>query len=131
AATPQEGAATPQEGAALPQLLQPFPQLFEQRLQPLLQEKSRSSRQGLWQWLLPQPLLQPLLHDGAAAHVGYAAAQVGAAAAQVGAAFTQLGAATPQEGAAQLGAAFAHPLPQPFPQPDLQLWQLRMRSSKV
>jgi hypothetical protein len=83
--------------------------------------------------LLPQPfphLSAP--HDGAAAHVGDAAAQVGAAAAQVGAAFTQLGAATPQEGAAQLGAAFAHPLPQPFPQAGLQHFlQLRMRSSKV
>ena len=130
AATPQEGAA--QLGAALPQLLQPFPQLLLQLLQPLLQllqAKIRSSRQGL-QHLVPQPLLQPLLHDGAAAQVGPAAAQVGAAAAQVGAAFTQLGAATPQEGAAQLGAAFAHPLPQPFPQAGLQLWQLKMRSSK-
>ena len=43
---------------------------------------------------------------------------------QAGAAFTQLGAATPQDGAAQLGAAFAQPLPQLFPQllhPLLQL----------
>ncbi|MFN0017346.1 MAG: hypothetical protein ACKVP0_03740 [Pirellulaceae bacterium] len=134
AAFTQLGAATPQEGAAQlgAALVQPFPQLLLQLLQPLLQllqAKIRSSKQGL-QHLVPQPLLQPLLHDGAAAHVGDAAAQVGAAAAQVGAAFTQLGAATPQDGAAQLGAAFAHPLPQPVPQAGLQLRQPLMRSHK-
>ena len=97
----------------------------------LLQEKRRSSRQGRQHLLLPQPLLQPLLH--ASIPQAGAAAQVGAAAAQVGAAFTQLGAATPQDGAAQLGVAFEQPLPQPFPHPLLQLlqlWQEKRRSSR-
>jgi len=138
AAFTQLGAATPQEGAAQlgAAFEQPLPQLLPQLLQPLLQllqEKRRSSRQGRQHLLLPQPLLQPLLH-GSTPQDG-AAAQVGAAAAQVGAAFTQLGAATPQDGAAQLGAAFAHPLPQllpqPLPQPLLQLWHEKSRSSKL
>ena len=142
ASQPQAGAAFTQLGAATPQLgaafVQPLPQLFPQLLQPLLQllqllqEKMRSSRQGLQHLLLPQPLLQPLWH--ASIPQAGAAAQVGAAAAQVGAAFTQLGAATPQDGAAQLGAAFAHPLPQLLPQllqPLLQLLQEKRRSSRV
>jgi hypothetical protein len=75
----------PQAGAAAAQLLQPV-------LQPVVQHLGLQQRwklnKGLWQHLLPQPLLQPLSQPqlGAAASQPQAgpagAAQVGAAASQ-------------------------------------------------
>jgi len=87
--------------------------------QHLLQAKMRSSRQPRSQQPLPQPLPQPRSQPQAAfASQAGSTPQAGAGAAQVGAGAAQVGAGAAHAGAAQLGAAFAHPLPQPSLQPQ-------------